>query len=238
MKKRFLSNRYNDFLFNNYGLRRFIHLSRFYWLRNTIIRRKIKYKNILELGCGDGKTIHFIPKSEYYYYGLDANWEGTLDAAKKQFDNNEKIKFKEIASYKDITIDKKNLYDLVICMETLEHIPPDEICHYLEKLSELSNGYVLITIPNEKGIFFLLKRIFKVNSGIEKYNLKEIFKLTFGKTNSVDRHQHKGFDYDHMIYDIRKYFKIVKIEGIPFRNILPKFLCFNICITAQSIKKK
>ena len=62
----------------------------------------------------------------------------------------------------------------------------------------------------------------------------ELINVFLGRTNKINRNQHKGFDYDHMIYDIKKFFRIVKIEGRPFGPFLPLFLCFNICIIAKS----
>ena len=233
MKKIFCSNSYNNLLFNGSRLRRFIHLSRFYWLRNTIKKYNIKFKNVLEIGCGDGKTIEFLPLKNFNYYGLDANWNNSLNFAKEHYSNKKNIKFDEVLNAKDIKIAEGKYYDLVICMETLEHISPDQVCLYLEKIAQHCKGYFLITVPNEKGLFFLLKRIIKLNSDNYKYNLKEILQITLGKTNKVKRFQHKGFDYDHLIYDIKKYFKIVKVEGNPMGKFFPIFLCFNICIIAK-----
>ena len=235
MKKVFSSNKYNNVLFNSSRLRRFIHLSRFYWLKNVIKKYRIEFKNILEIGCGDGKTIEFLPSDKFNYYGLDANWDNSLDLARENYLNNSNVKFDQINNADQIKIDQSQFYDLVICMETLEHIPPNHVCHYLEKISNHCKGYFLITVPNEKGIFFLLKRIIKFNSDSYKYNLREIINIFFGRTNYVDRFQHKAFDYDQIIYDIKKFFKIIKVEGNPFGKFLPKFLCFNICIIAKKL---
>lgn len=233
MKKRFITNSYNDLLFNGSLLRRFIHLSRFFWIKEIISKYQIKFSNVLELGCGDGKTLEFLSKENFGYYGLDANWNGGLDNAKEKYLNNKNINFEEIKSSKDISFNSKDLFDLFICMETLEHIPPADVCNYLEKISKFCSGYLLFTVPNEKGIFFLLKRIIKLNSDNYQYNLKEIINITLGRTNSVKRFQHKGFDYENIIYDINKFFRIIKVEGSPLGRFFPKSLCFNICIIAK-----
>ena len=112
MKKKFISNSYNDLLFNGSLLRRFIHLSRFFWIKKTISKYQIKFSNVLELGCGDGKTLEFLPKRNYSYYGLDANWNGGLDNAKEKYLDNKKVNFAEIKSSKDISINSKELFYL------------------------------------------------------------------------------------------------------------------------------
>lgn len=234
MKKFFTSNSYNNALFNRSFFRRRIHLSRFYWVKNAIIKNGFKFQNILEFGCGDGKLINFLPSGYSNYYGLDCNWEGTLDDAKDKYKNAKNIEFTEINDYKDIVINGKK-YDLVICMETLEHIFPELLCIYLMKLAQLTKGYILITVPNEKGIFFLLKRLLKAKLSHDKYTLMETLNIALGKTNNVERNHHKGFDYDHLIYDLKKFFEIVKVEGAPFGRFIPRFLCFNICIIAKPL---
>ena len=93
-------------------------------------------------------------------------------------------------------------------------------------------------MPNEKGIFFLLKRLLKPkhNKNIDNldFSIWDIINLTLGRTNYVKRSVHKGFDYDHLIYDIRKYFDVVSIQGYSFFNFMPKFLSFGVGIIAVS----
>ena len=43
----------------------------------------IKTEKILEIGCGDAKSLEFLNPKPVFYVGIDANWEGLLDIAKK-----------------------------------------------------------------------------------------------------------------------------------------------------------
>ena len=56
---------------------------------------------------------------------------------------------------------------------------------------------------------------------MEKYSLRDIFNITFGKTNYVERDNHKGFNYEHLIYDIKKYFNIIEISNYPTLSFIP-----------------
>ena len=69
-----------------------------------------------------------------------------------------------------------------------------------------------------------------------KFTFLEIIKLTLGRTNYVERNQHKGFDYDHLIYDVRKYFDVVSVSGYSTFFYLPKFLSFGVGIVAKTKK--
>ena len=230
---------YNQRLFSKKNFIRFLfHTSRFLWLNKTIKKLNIKYSQIIELGCFDGKALDYLPILPIKYDGFDKNWEGGLDIAKCR--EKDGISFSYAAVPEDLPSSEKQKYELGICMETLEHIPPELICPYLEKLSQLINGYLLITVPNEKGIFFILKRFLKPRQdelGAYKFSFRDYIYLLFNKTNKVERNEHKGFDYDHLIYDVRKYFDIVEVNGYPKYFFLPLFLSFGAGIVAKSKRK-
>ena len=98
----------------------------------------------------------------------------------------EQYKFLKVKKLKDFTsINKK--YDLVICMETLEHLPPDELEAYLLKISSLMNNYLFISIPNEIGLVFLLKFFVKKLFNLEPDNYKfiELINQFIGRVEKV-----------------------------------------------------
>ena len=236
MKKNLSKVSYNKRLFEGKNLRSILHISRFYWVINIIKKYSLNHNTVIELGCYDGKILDFLDQEPSKYLGLDANWENGLDLAALKYKNKKNINFKLINNPNQIKINQDDKYDLGICMETLEHIPPHMVCDYLYKLSKCINGYLIITVPNEKGIFFLLKNLLKPKKeGKEnyKYSLKDYINITLGNTNLVERDQHKGFDYEHIIYDIQKFFDVVHVSGFPLTKIMPKFLSFGIGILAK-----
>jgi len=225
---------YNDRLFKPKSIRKFLHLARFKWINKQLKKYKIEYKKVIELGCHDGKVINYLPKKPEIYKGYDANWEEGLEFAKKNFLEFKNYSFHESNNPKDIKLNKDEIFELAISLETLEHIPVKMLCPYLEKISKNLNGYFFITVPNEKGPFFIMKRLARPQEDSYEYTLKDYVNLLFGKTNSVERDNHKGFDYDHLIYDLKKYFDILEVKGLPLGNFLPKFLCFGIGIVAKT----
>lgn len=225
---------YNDRLFKPKSIRKFLHLARFKWIKKKLIKYQIKYQKVIELGCYDGRALNYLPQKPKIYKGFDANWENGLDLAKKIFIENKNYYFHEAQNPHDINLAEDEIFELAISLETLEHIPEKLLCPYLEKISNNLNGYFLITVPNEKGPFFIIKRLIRPKDDSYDYNFKDYINLLFGKTNSIERDNHKGFDYDHLIYDLKKYFDIIKVEGLPFGSFLPKFLCFGIGIIAKT----
>lgn len=226
-------NDYNERLFDK-GLRAHWHLARFLWFEKTIKDLKIEARSVVELGCYDGKTINFIHPAPEHYVGYDANWEGGLDIARKNWQNKNYNFF--LCSHPR-EIKETESFDIAICMETLEHIPSDLVDPYVEKLSTITNNYLFVTVPVEKGPIFLFKHLSKMLLGYshEDYTLKEFILASIGLTKYVHRNQHKGFDYNEIIKTVSKHFEIVKVEPHPVR-FLPKIFGIGIGIVAR--KKK
>ena len=231
------SKTYNERLFNDNFIRSFFHLARFNWVKTTIKRNKLNYSRVIEVGCFDGKLLNFLPESPSFYQGYDANWEGGLEIAKNIWKDNSDINFNFAT---DPSYIKKNVldYDLGVSLETFEHIPPELVCPYLKKLSENINGYILITVPNEKGLFFLIKKLFKPVDKLAhtRYSFLDILNISLGRTNHVVRDNHKGFNYDHLIYDVKKFFDLIEISPYPKIPLLPLFLGFGVGILAKTKK--
>lgn len=74
---------YNERLYEGDALRRFYHKSRFKFLSYAIKKYNIHTVRVLEIGCGDAKSLEFLNPKPIFYIGIDANWEGLLDIAKK-----------------------------------------------------------------------------------------------------------------------------------------------------------
>jgi cyclopropane fatty-acyl-phospholipid synthase-like methyltransferase len=188
---------------------------------------------VLELGCFDGKLLDYFPVKPDKYLGFDANWEGGLDLGKARWAEYQNFEFVAATSPAEMRISAGEKFDLCVSMETLEHVPPEMVEGYLDKLSLHLDGYLFVTVPNEKGVLFLLKWLGKamLTGGNEHYTLKELCFATFGKLHKVERREHKGFDYDELIRLIADRFEIIEVSGHPFR-LLPKALCFGIGIVA------
>lgn len=225
------TNGYNERLFSG-GLRGRLHLSRFDWLAKSLTRLGCRSQSVIELGCFDAKSIEFMPDKPVRYLGLDANWEGGLDIAKEKWKSEMGYEFKFCTSPDDIRTDEH--FDIAICMETFEHIPPALVEPYLAKLSTLTCRYLFITVPNEKGFFFALKYLVKRLCGlaVERYSFAEFINAAIGRLPLVQRNEHKGFDYARLILSVGKYFRIVEITPLPY-SWLPRWMMFGIGLIAR-----
>ena len=205
---------YNKRLFSG-NWRSRIHLRRFYWVAAQMRRLNSNQVSIIELGCFDGKTIEFLGSQPEAYLGLDANWEGGLDSGKAKWKDFANIEMKLCRKPEDIPSPQK-FFDAGICMETLEHVPPDMVEPYLQKLSQVIEGYLFLTVPVERGLVFLLKHGLKKILGMkdDTFNKMEFANSVLGRLDKVSRREHKGFDDRMLVKQVEKYFDVVSVSGV------------------------
>lgn len=228
---------YNERLFGGGGIRSYFHNARFHWVQNRLRHEHQPVRSVIEIGCFDGKLLDYLPSRPNRYVGLDAGWEGGLQVALQKYSGDENVRFILGDNPRALDCLYGETFDLVVSMETLEHVPPDQVEHYLAALARLVNGNVLITVPNEKGLVFLFKWLVKklFFKDAEKYTFKELVAATIGRMEKVSRIEHKGFDYAQFIQEVKQHFEVERMEGIPFRW-LPIPLAFNIGIVAKQKK--
>lgn len=212
---------YNERLFGSSALRRWHHEARFRWLARTFRRLGCVPDSVLELGCFDGRAIGYLPRVPSRYLGCDANWEGGLDRARETWRGNAGIEFRECRAASDVRLGGET-FDAVICMDTLEHVPPAALPDFVEVLSRAARGHVLVTVPNEKGIAFAAKHLLRaVLGGNEAYTVREAVNAALCRLDRVDRREHKGFDYADVVALLARRLAIEAVSGIPFTALPP-----------------
>lgn len=105
--------------------------------------KDIKFKNVMEAGCGEGYVSDFVYRNyrNLHIDSFDIS-EKVINQAKKDFPY---INFSTGSIYKIECED--NTYDLVIASEVLEHL--EEPQRALKELMRISKRYILLSVPNE-----------------------------------------------------------------------------------------
>jgi 2-polyprenyl-3-methyl-5-hydroxy-6-metoxy-1,4-benzoquinol methylase len=225
---------YNQRLFSG-GFRAYLHFARFHWVARDLAKRGIRYNRVLELGCFDGKLLEFLPKKPDLYLGYDANWEGGIDLAREKWRDRPEAEFHIAESAEDLNLAPSQTFELAVCMETLEHVPPEHVAGYLKAIAEHCEGVLLVTVPNEKGLVFLFKWLAKtiIHRKPSRHSVRDVVNATLGRTDRIERAEHKGFNYSVLIAELRDHFDVVEVVGIPFQ-FLPCFLNFGVGVVAVS----
>ena len=108
----------------------------------------INFESVLEIGCGFGRITQLIlsnfPVKKYIAIDLS---EDQIENAKKLCSNFKNIEFKNITIQDLKTNDK---FDLVLGVEVLLHVLPEEINSVVKKLVSLSNHHIINMDFNSK----------------------------------------------------------------------------------------
>lgn len=211
------------------------HRSRFEWLRRKLSTlAEAAEISVLEVGCHDGRALSHIPRRVRRYAGFDAGWGGGLERGRQRFAAEKHYTFTQSTDPRDVA-NLTEKFDVILCMETLEHLDTVVVEQYVQAFAGKLSGYLLVTAPNEKGIPLLIKETGARILGIDRiytYTAGELFWAVLGRTDRVPRSEHKGFDYARLIRLIKQHFKHVSVEGIsPFP--LPPPLSLTIGIVAS-----
>lgn len=229
--KRKVDTGYNERLFSS-GLRKRLHQARFIWIRQKLLELGCPCARVIELGCFDGKVLDFLPNKPCYYVGYDADWEDALSLARKRWKDYPNYHFRYCTTPDEMVLGDDR-FDIAIAMETLEHVPEEMLAPYLAKLAGVTDQYILITAPNEKGVVFFLKYLIKLLSGeVEKHSLTEFVNATLGRMDRIKRGHHKGFDYMRLVRLVAEYFDVVEVSGLPYAA-LPTAVSFTVGIVAR-----
>ena len=226
---------YNERLFSGQGLRSFYHLARFRWVKSEVARLGLHDLRLVELGCYDGRLVSELGTTVREYVGLDANWERGLNLARTKFKDRSEITLIETTDPSPLRKFEAGHFNAAAALETIEHLPPDIVGDYLKELARVTNGYMFITVPNEIGPVFLLKHIGKtiLYRDARPHKFKELAAATLLRSDLVERHEHKGFDYRELIKEIGQYFHVAKVEGLA-SFLLPPILSPTVAILAHS----
>ena len=209
----------------------------FYFSLINLIKERInkfKAKKILDFGCGDGKLINELSKNQ------NLNLTG-IDISKRAI-SFAKI-FTPLSSFIHNDLMKYNpqlKFDMIITMETLEHIPPEELPKIINKLNELlvDEGYLMITVPSTN-----IKTSRKHFQHFNQNSIKELLKDKF----EIKGHMKKSKIYDYLYaFSDNNLFSInLKIYQLFLEKYFKKHLensdinkCRGLIITSKKIKNE
>ncbi len=149
-------------------------------------------KKLLDYGCGDGTFLALASDRFIEGHGVDIDADQIEDCRNR------------LASYGNVSFfvvgdlagtEHNQTYDVVTCMETLEHCTEPAAEKVLADVARLcaADGRVIISVPVEVGPSFLVKRIARRqavsrDTARETYPLRDALKMLFaGKRTCVAR---------------------------------------------------
>ena len=220
---------------------RILHSTRFRNLQKLIIKiaKSNKDIKIIDIGCGPAKTYSLIKDLDinFTYVGIEPS-EDLVRIAKSRYNKFEN--FKIICDSIENTYESFEGADLILGLESFEHIPEPLVVRIIENIAKSKFKYLYITVPNEIGPAVFIKNVGSFLMGwkrYKEYNWRETMASTFYNLDKVGRHgtRHKGFDWRWLAQTLRQNCKIEKITTSPF-NIIPKSISPSIGFICKSDK--
>ena len=169
---------------------------------------------LLDYGAGDGTFLAMVAGHFASCVGADIAPE-QVDDCTRRFHGVPNVTFCEISALQGAAHDAA--YDVVTCMEVMEHCPPEALQTVVSDLRRLvtPNGRVIVSVPIETGPAFILKYVVRTVAGwrrlsdyrhYERYPVRDALRMIFAtKQTQVVRplygevpaqfHSHYGFNW-------------------------------------------
>ncbi len=193
-----------------------------------LARVDVTHYHILDIGCGVGTCFDVLKDRTVLYRGVDIN---------KDFIRIALAQHPRRRGFNAIAIDIKDfiwfeVFDLIICLETLEHLQPHIAHDVIQNASYCCNTFIC-SVPNELGLMILIKNLGSALMGYSRhkeYSLRDTLRAAAYRPLPWSG-GHKGFDYRVIIHECQRHFKSVEVKSLPF-SWLPRWLATNVFITA------
>lgn len=160
----------------------------------------LKPKTVLDVGCGEGFTLNRLRKADIGKDLIGVDFSKTaVKLGKEHFPS---LDLREGNIYK--LPFKDNTFDLVICLEVLEHLEDPEKA--LKELVRVSKKHCIISVPNEP--YFRLANFFR-GKNLSRWgnDIEHINHWTSGKF--------KNFVGQHLrVIDVKKPFAWTMVVGV------------------------
>jgi len=192
-------------------------------------------RRLLDYGCGDGTFVAMVHADFDETCGADVDL-GQIDECARRLGHLRGVRF---AATRDVEHGAAR-WDVVTCMEVLEHCLEDERARVIDSLASLlaSGGIAIVSVPIEIGPSLAGKQFFRALAGLrrlgdyehrERYSPVEVVQAVLGRrvarvpferigpAGSYRYYGHKGFDYRDVERELAGRFTIAEKTFTPIR---------------------
>jgi SAM-dependent methyltransferase len=199
------------------------------------LARDLGGERLLDYGCGDGTFLGMLaarPDSPLLAMGAELH-QSIVEDCRARFRACERLRF-ELCT--DLESADSGSFDVIFCMEVLEHIPePGPLLDVFDRLLAPS-GVVVISVPIEIGLPVVVKQMVRTVAGwrgIGHYpgttpcTGRELVRSVFaGEQTHLERplhrhgngqpfHDHKGFNWRRLRRLVRERFDLIREDTSP-----------------------
>jgi SAM-dependent methyltransferase len=191
---------------------------------------------LLDYGCGDGTFVAMVHADFREIAGADVD-AGQLADCQQRLGHLPGVRFGRTS---DLERERGHAWDVVTCMEVLEHCLEDERRRVIASIAALlaRDGVAIVSVPIESGPSLAGKQFFRAVAGLrrlgdydhrERYTAGEMIRRVFGgrvarvplersgPDGSYLYYGHKGFDYRDVEPELAERFTVAQRLFTPIR---------------------
>jgi SAM-dependent methyltransferase len=206
------------------------HRARFETARRLIGSGRIR--KLLDYGCGDGTFLASVAGQVEEGCGADIAADQIVDCAARLAELTN-LRFRHVEELDGP--EHERAYDVVTCLETLEHCTDRVVERVLADLNRLCalGGRIVISVPIETGLPFLLKYTIRTLAGwrgvgeyrqYERYPLRDAVRMLGAQSGTViprpvygpaggEFHSHYGFNWRRLRERVRA---VLRLDAMHF----------------------
>jgi Methyltransferase domain len=203
---------------------------------NALVQKnKGRQIKVVEIGCAHAKLYSILNNLfDIDYTGIEID-PISLDIARSRYAINPN--FRVINDSAENALAYLKNVDIVVALETLEHIPEHVVVRIVEAIAVSKPSLFVCSVPVEVGPAIWLKNVGSLLAGYmrhKEYLWVETFWAGLYQLDRLPPHgtRHKGFDWRWLAQTIRHNMKITKIRKLPIM-FLPAPFAFSVFIVAE-----
>jgi hypothetical protein len=192
---------------------------------------------VLELGAATGKLYSVIDERyaiDYTGVELDRTF---YEAAVERYGSRDNFRIFHRSAADDALYAEVDRPDIVVAMETCEHIPERESFRIVEHVAALKPKLFVCSVPVEVGPSIWIKNVGSALMGYKRhksYRWSDTFWAGFYMLDHVPPHRtgHRGFDWRWLAQSIRHFMHIREIKKNPFQWV-PNMFALSVMMIAE-----
>ena len=179
---------------------------------------------VFEIGAASGKLYSVINEHfDIQYSGVEMQ-EDRVEVAKSRFGQNSN--FSIYCGRAEEHTDLLKDCDIVVALETMEHIPENNVVRIIEQVAAARPKLFVCSVPVEVGPAIWIKNVGSCLMGYhvryQDYTWSETFWSGLYRLDKVRTHgySHRGFDWRWLSQTIRYNMNLFQLRSLPF-NFIP-----------------
>lgn len=212
---------------------RYRHIVTIFSELSVQLNRPIK---VFEIGAGSGKLFSVLnPRFKVEYVGVELQ-PNRVEVAKERYQHYSN--FSMICGRAEEHVDTIGATDVIVALETLEHIPENIVVRIVEAISANKPKIFICSVPVEVGPIIWVKNVGSFFMGYKRYKSYTWQETFWAGLYQLDKLRprlyagHRGFDWRWLAQTISHNMRIVEIRALPI-TFLPLSLSPSVMFIAK-----